>query len=103
MLVAGGYSAILLGVFYLVVDVWKKQSWCLPFVWIGMNPITIYLAHNCLDFQALATRLAGGDLKHGLDLHVAQGAGGLLIALVQLALTFALVRFLYTRKVFIRL
>ena len=28
VLVAGGYSAMLLGAFYLVVDVWKFQKWC---------------------------------------------------------------------------
>jgi predicted acyltransferase len=32
VLVSGGYSAILLGTFYGIVDVWKKQKWCQPFV-----------------------------------------------------------------------
>jgi hypothetical protein len=26
---------MLLGVFYLVVDVWRWQKWCVPFLWIG--------------------------------------------------------------------
>ena len=30
--VAGGYSAILLGIFYLIVDVWGARAWCQPFV-----------------------------------------------------------------------
>ncbi|CAN0505705.1 unnamed protein product, partial [Phaeothamnion confervicola] len=34
VLVAVGYSAVLLGLFYLVVDVWKFQWWARPFVWI---------------------------------------------------------------------
>ena len=46
VLVTAGYSAILLGAFYQVIDVWKKQSWCQPFVWYGMNAITVYLADN---------------------------------------------------------
>ncbi|MDD4872104.1 MAG: DUF5009 domain-containing protein [Kiritimatiellae bacterium] len=103
VLVAGGYSAILLGLFYYIVDIRKKQHWCLPFVWIGMNPITIYLAHNIISFPTLAARLAGGDLQRFLDVHIAKGSGSLLIAIVEVALTFLLVRFLYVRKIFIRL
>ena len=103
VLVAGGYSALLLGVFYSVIEIWKKQRWCLPFVWIGMNPITVYLAHNIVSFHTLAARFAGGDVQQCLDAHVARGAGSVLIAMVELGLTFLLVRFLYVRKIFIRL
>ena len=103
VLVAGGYSAMLLAFFYYVVEMRKNQRWCEPFVWIGMNPITIYLAHNIISFPTLAARFAGGDLQRCLDLHVAKGAGGLLVALVEVTLTFLLVRFLYVRKIFIRL
>ena len=46
VLVAGGCSSILLGLFYYVVDVLKYQKWCTPFLWYGMNPITVYLADN---------------------------------------------------------
>ncbi len=41
VLVAGGYSAVLLGVFYQVVDVWQVRAWCLPFVWMGTNASTV--------------------------------------------------------------
>ena len=64
VLVAGGYSAMLLGVFYWVVDVWQARTWCQPFVWIGMNSITIYLAKSILDeFDPLARRFVGGDVQ----------------------------------------
>ena len=39
VLVAGGYSCILLGVFYAVVDAMKFQKWAIPFIWIGANPL----------------------------------------------------------------
>ena len=46
------------------MDVWKRQTWCQPFVWIGMNSITIYMAGNILGgFRRLAERLVGGDIK----------------------------------------
>src|SRR5206468_401167 len=46
VLVAGGFSSILLGIFYWVVDVVKYRKWCQPLVWIGMYSITVYLANN---------------------------------------------------------
>jgi predicted acyltransferase len=104
VLVAGGYSAILLGLFYLVVDVWQVRSWCQPFVWMGMNSITIYLASNMLGgFRRLATRLAGGDVRDFLDVHLAKGSGDMVISIVGLLLAFWLVHFLYKRKIFLRL
>lgn len=105
VLVAGGYSAILLGVFYLIVDVWKLRAWCQPFVWIGMNSITIYLTKNIIGgtFSAVSARLVGGDVKTFFNTHVAQGFGELMIAIVGLLLAFWFVRFLYQRKIFLRL
>ena len=103
VLVAGGYSALLLGCFYLVVDVWKCQQWCQPFVWIGMNSITVYLANNIVSFDRLGLRFAGGDVKRFLDNSVAPGFGELVVALVGLALGIWLCRFLYRKKIFLRL
>ena len=103
VLVAGGYSAMLLAVFYQIVDVWQRRDWCQPFVWIGTNSITIYVASNLLQFRAVANRLVGGDVKRSLDTNIADGAGNLVIALVGFTLIFAFVNFLYRRKIFLRL
>ncbi len=102
VLVAGGYSALLLGVFYLVVDVWNWQKWCLPFVWIGTNSITVYLANNIINFDRLGLRFAGGDVKKFLDLAVTNGFGDLIVALVGLGLGILLCHFLYRKKIFLR-
>lgn len=105
VLVAGGYSAMLMGGFYLVVDVWKQRWWCQPLVWMGMNSITIYLTKNFLGgtFSKLSARLVGGDIKSYLDAHVASGVGDLAISVVGLLLAFWFVRFLYQRKIFLRI
>jgi predicted acyltransferase len=103
VLVAGGYSAILLGVFYLIVDVWRAKSWCQPFVWIGMNSITLYLVSDLLSFRDTAARLVGGNVKSFLDAKLGEGVGDLTISLAGLCLVFWLARFLYRRKVFLRL
>jgi hypothetical protein len=105
VLVAGGYSAMSLGVFYLVVDVWKVRGWCQPFVWIGMNSITIYLTKNFLggSFNRLSARLTGGDISTWLNEHVAKGCGDLAVAVVGLLLAIWFCRFLYKRQIFLRL
>ena len=106
VLVAGGCSAMLLGVFYWIVDVKQKTTWCQPFIWIGMNPLTIYLTSNFLGglgFHKLATRLAGGPVKDFLDTHVAPGCGELVVSLVGVLLFIWFARFLYQRKIFLRL
>jgi predicted acyltransferase len=104
VLVAGGYSALLLALFYFVVDMCKLRAWCQPFVWMGMNSITIYLASNLLgSFRRPAARLVGGDIRAFFEGHVTQGAGDMVISIVGLLLAFWFVRFLYKRKIFLRL
>ena len=97
VLVAGGWSAILLGVFYLLIDVWQFRTWAMPFVWLGMNAITLYLVHNFFDFGGLASRLVGGDIARALG----RGAGTVHAA-VSVLLVMLLARFLYKRGVFVR-
>lgn len=52
--VVGGWSLILLAVFYWVIDVQQWRKWSFPFMVIGMNAITIYLAADFINFQSLA-------------------------------------------------
>jgi predicted acyltransferase len=102
VLVAGGYSLLLLGAFYYVVDIRQWRRWCVPFLWIGMNPITLYIASNVIGFRRQALRFTGGDIKAWLDTTLGAGAGQSLIAVVGLALMFILARFLHRRQIFLR-
>lgn len=106
VLVAGGYSAMLLGMFYWVVEIKRWRAWGQPFVWIGMNPITLYLISNLMGgggYVRLANRLAGGNIKQFLNTHLASGAGQLLVSIVSVLLLIWLARFLYRRQIFLRL
>jgi predicted acyltransferase len=104
VLVAAGWSAILLGLFYLLIEIWQFRAWCQPFVWMGMNSITIYLVSAVIGtWRKPALRLAGGDVKTWLDARLVPGSGDLLVALVGLLLALWFVRFLYRRNVFLRL
>jgi predicted acyltransferase len=103
VLVAGGYSAMLLGVFHQVIEIWDRRTWAQPFVWIGANSITIYLVNNLMDFERVARRFAGGDVKKFLDATITKGVGDLLIAFIAVTLAILLAGFLYRRKIFLRL
>jgi predicted acyltransferase len=98
VLVACGYSAVLLAVFLQAVDIWKLQKWAQPFVWMGMNAITIYIVANVVNFHRLADRFVGGDIKLFLGNYAA-----LVQAIAGTALGFWLVHYLYRRKIFLRL
>jgi predicted acyltransferase len=96
VLVACGYASILLALFSLVIDVWKLRGWAQPFVWIGMNPITIYLLTNVLK-DDIPSRFVGGDLIKFLGAY-----GPLAQAVVGVLILFAVARFLHDRKIFLR-
>jgi predicted acyltransferase len=101
-LVAGGWSLLLLAAFYYVVDVRRWRAWCQPFVWIGMNAITLYVASNLLGYRRIAQRFAGGDVKDWFDSMFAPRAGDLVLCVVAIALMLWLARFLYRRQIFLR-
>jgi predicted acyltransferase len=106
VLVAGGYSYLLMGFFYLVVDVWKLQRWTAPFVWIGTNAITLYMAWNIVNFHGLAARFVGGSVRASIQSGLGKPHGDQVAALLLQAVAFGLIlllaRFLYRRKIFLR-
>lgn len=102
VLVAGGWSLVLLGGFYLIMDVIKVKGWAMPFVWVGMNPIAIYLLSSVVDFEAIAGRILGGPMEDWVN-EMVPGLGGLLIALAAMLLVLWLCRTLYKREVFFRI
>jgi predicted acyltransferase len=96
--VAAGYACLFLAAFVQMVEIWQWRKWCVPFVWIGMNPITIYLAFHLINFSDFAKLVAGGPVRKSLG-----NWGDMCIAIVTVGLSLALVRFLYRRKIFLRL
>jgi predicted acyltransferase len=97
VLVAAGYSSLLLAAFYQIVDIWKWRKWAQPFVWIGLNPIVIYLAWELFPFSDLAQRLVGGPIKASFGSYAEA-----LVSACALALVFLLAWFLHRRKLFLR-
>jgi len=104
VLVAGGYSMLLFAFFFYIIELRGWKQWSAPFVWIGRNAITIYVAGNLLGgFSKVAARFVGGDIEAFAETHVATHAGGLLQSLVAIGLVLTLSRFLYARKIFLRI
>jgi predicted acyltransferase len=99
VLVACGYACLWLAFFHMVVEAMGYRKWCMPFVWIGMNPITIYMLHNLVDIDAIAQRFVGGDLSK----NYLGSFGPLCTALAGVAITFGIARFMYKRQIFLRL
>ena len=58
VLVAAGWSAILLGLFYGIVDVLGWRRGLAPFLWVGANPIALYLCSGFGFFRTISERLA---------------------------------------------
>lgn len=98
VLYAGGWSLILLFIFYFIIDVMNYKKWSMPFVWIGMNSILIYMAaHGVINFSSTSSFLFNGLIKFtpAAWQPVWLGTG---ILLIQLALLY----FLYLKKWFLK-
>lgn len=98
VLYAGGWSLILLFIFYFIIDVMNYKKWSMPFVWIGMNSILIYMAaHGVINFSSTASFLFNGLIQFtpAAWQPVWLGTG---ILLIQLALLY----FLYLKKWFLK-
>lgn len=85
-LYAGGISLLLLVGFYVVVDMLQYQKMAFFFCVIGMNSISIYLAHRFIDFEYFSGRIFVGSSS---------------IATV-LLLQWLLLWLLYKKKLFLR-
>jgi predicted acyltransferase len=103
VLVAGGCSAMFLALFYWLIDLRGWRTWAQPMVWIGLNPIAIYLLSNVIEFDELSARVLGGPVQEFLDQRVAAGLGAVLISIGGMLLAVGVCWFLHRRKVYLRL
>jgi predicted acyltransferase len=101
VLFTAGLSSLLLALFYYVIDIKNHRNWCRPFVWIGMNSITIYLIARAVKLEDIAKCFVGGEIHSGLE-NIRYGLGDLVTALLALSFSVLICRFLYQRKIFLR-
>ena len=101
VLFTAGISSVLLALFYHVIDIKNHRLWCQPFVWIGMNAITIYLIAHFVKLGDIAECFVGGEINTRLE-QIHHGLGALVTALLALGFSFLICRFLFNRKIFLR-
>ena len=101
-LVAAGWSLLLLAGFHYLIEGRGITRWARPFLWIGSNALTIYLISHLVDFRGLSARFVGGEVGAALD-RLWPGLDGLVMAATGIGLCVLICRFLYDRKIFIRL
>jgi predicted acyltransferase len=98
VLCAGGWSLLLLGIFYVVVDVLGWRRWTFFFVVIGTNAIIIYLIGSFVDFEYTAEALFGGVL--GFFIAPVQLVG---TVVAYVAVQWGFMYLLYQNKLFLRI
>jgi predicted acyltransferase len=96
VLVAGGWSLLLLALFYWVIDVLRFRAWSFFFVVIGANAITIYLLPRIVDFHKLTRFFLGGLLDRVGSFEV------VLDPILVFAVEWLFLLFLYRKRLFLR-
>ncbi len=96
VMIAAGWSLLLVAVFYFVIDIQGARRWAFPFVVIGMNAITIYVAQEFINFPDISKFFLGGVAS------LAGGAGPVVLALGAIAVRWIFLRYLHRNGTFLR-
>ncbi|MFY8272546.1 transmembrane glucosamine N-acetyltransferase NagX [Pseudoalteromonas sp. SSDWG2] len=96
VLVTVGWSAMLLAVFYAVVDVLNCKKWAYPFVVIGANSIIIYLASSLVSWGHISKSVFGGVIRA-----VGESWQPLVAVLAVLLVQLLVLHWMYKRKIFV--
>ena len=96
VLIAGGWSLLLLALFFTIIDVLKFRAWAFFFVVIGMNAITIYVARHFIPFGTISRELLGGIAS------LSGSFGPVIIPIGTVALEWLFLLHLYRNKIFLR-
>jgi predicted acyltransferase len=95
-LIAGGWSLLLLALFYTIIDVVGWRAWSFYFVVIGVNAITIYVASRIIPFSQMSQFLLGGAAR------LSGSFQPVLLAMGTVAIEWLLLLHLYRNKIFLR-
>lgn len=92
VLATTGLSLLLLAAFSAWLDGKTPPRWTAPFLWVGSNPIALYLLAGLGLFKTIAERLTGN----------AQQPLGWMLPIVSLALVLSLAKWLHSKQIRIR-
>lgn len=101
VLFSGGWCFWLLTLFYYVIDVTQHRSWAFPLVVVGMNSIAIYCLVHLIDRFIINSFYI--HLGHAPFLIFGPAYEQLLIGATTLGVFYLILRWMYHRKLFIRI
>lgn len=98
---AAGWTCILMGLFYWLIDVRGWRKWAFPFVVVGMNSITMYCMAN----------LTRGFFTDSLRTHFGQAVfrlfgepfEGMMRSVLVLLIWWLILLWMYRRRIFLRI
>ena len=96
VLIAGGWSLLLLAFFYTIIDVLRLRAWAFFFVVIGVNAITIYIASRIIPFDDIARFFLGGVVRYSGSF------GPVVVPIGTVAIEWLFLLHLYRNKIFLR-
>ena len=98
VLITAGFSLLFLSLFYLIMDIWYVRWWAFPFIVIGLNPITIYLAQaGMINFRSTADYFFGGLIRFAPEPNQAFWS-----ALAYFLVSWLFLYFLFRKKIFLK-
>lgn len=94
---AGGWSYLLLALFFWLIEIKGFKRWSFPFIVIGMNAIAVYMATMLIDFSQISNSLVNGLARHfGVFRHF-------IMVFSTFLLIWLILLYLYNKKTFIRI
>jgi heparan-alpha-glucosaminide N-acetyltransferase len=101
VLFSGGWSLLLMALFYFVIDVRRHRAWCFPLLVIGLNSIAAY----CM------VHLMNGFIRSSLWTHLGRNAFLILgkpyeiflLGSATLLVLWLMLLWMYRRKIFLRI
>ena len=95
----GGLSAIALGVFYLIIDVWGLRRWAFAFVVVGANPLAIYLGRKFFDLSYTRDFF----FSDAINRFVPESCQTLATSFAGLLVGWLILLWLYRRRIYIKI
>jgi predicted acyltransferase len=97
VLTVGGYSLIMLGLFYYIIDVKGYKSWAFFFKVIGMNSILIYMSGHFINWEYTTD-----GFFHWLGQLIGDPFNALALAICYVGIKWAFLYFMYKKNIFLR-
>lgn len=96
VLFAGGICYLMMAFFYLTVDMFNTPRWLKPFIIIGSNAIVAYTAWHLFDFGLVSDVFTGGLEQYTGNWYP------FIRAVAAFLVIYLILRYMYRKKVFIK-